>query len=407
MSPRNWLKEKIKASQHYQTYADKINGLVIKKREGRVLTLINTLQLIDFVSCSYLGLDLDARVIAAANSHIHQCGVTFPAARTRIQVDSFDVLEGLLSNIFNQLPCVIFQNLHVGHLGILPLLGSGEMPSFPAADNGFVFLFDHVAHSSLQINRALMTQFGDVVMCSLATAESIAQAFQEAHRQHKTPVAICDSIGSMGGINPVEALYHCAETYQGYVYIDDAHGTSIIGKNGCGHVLHALRGKDTARFILTLSLSKAFGSVGGVAVLPTAEDVAMIKHYAPTYVFSGPLPLSAVDSAIAAAHIHLSPEMASLQQALWENVAYFDSKLSAPILNQHTLTPIRGIVVGDENLAIDYALHLREYGFAVTTAMYPTVPKSQSLLRLALSAQHTKEQLDRLCSCINFLFGSK
>lgn len=404
MSNTNWLKDKIQASRHYQAYADQINGLVIKKREGRVLTLTNDVQLVDFVSCSYLGLDEDQRLIDAASKHIGHCGVTFPAARTRIQVESFVILENLLKKMFQDKPCVFFQNLHLGHLGMLPLLGSGEMPSFPAAKNGFVFIFDHVAHSSLQINRALMAQFGEVQTCSFTDPDIIKQAFALAHQQQKTPVAISDSIGSMGNINSVQLLHHCAEHYQGYVYIDDAHGTSIIGEHGCGFVLDELKDKSTARFIITSSLSKAFGAVGGVIILPSEDDVVMVRHYAPTYVFSGPAPLAIVDSAIASAHIHLSAEISALQNTLWENVAHFDTQLTVPAINQRLKTPLRGIFIGEENQAIDYALSLRQYGFAVTTAMYPTVSKQHSLLRFALSAKHTKEQIEHFCSFINHLF---
>lgn len=406
MVKSNWLKEKIIASRHYQTYADKINGLVIKQREGRLLTLVDDRQLLDFVSCSYLGLDEDKRIVEAASTTISRCGVTFPAARTRIQVESFVILEALLQEIFAQKSCVFFQNLHQGHLGVLPLLGSGEMPSFPAATNGFVFIFDQFAHSSLQINRALMAQFGEVHVGSLADHDYLHNAFQTAHQAQKTAVVICDSIGSMGGINSVSQLYQWAEEFKGYIYFDDAHGTSIIGQHGCGHVLHELQGRDTSRLILTSSLSKAFGAVGGVVAVPTAADAFMIKHYAPTYVFSGPSPLAIVDSAIAAAHIHLSDEITVLQQQLWANTAYLDTQLTVPVMNQYLQTPIRGIFIGDEHRAIDGALRLREEGIAVTTAMYPTVPKQQSLLRLAISAKHTEAQLQQVCTSINQLFSA-
>lgn len=122
-------KEKNQESRLFQEKAfEEVNELVIKARCGRKLILDNDLELIDLISCSYLGLDVDKRVIQAATEHISQCGVTFPAARTRAKVTRFDALEKLLNQIFCDSHTVIFQSLHLAHLGILPLLGSEEMP---------------------------------------------------------------------------------------------------------------------------------------------------------------------------------------------------------------------------------------------------------------------------------------
>ena len=79
---------------------------------------------------------MDPRIIATANANIAACGVTFPAARTRIKAKSFIVLEQLLHRIVVGGYPTIFPSLQLGHLGIFPLIGSGQLPSSPIKKAG-------------------------------------------------------------------------------------------------------------------------------------------------------------------------------------------------------------------------------------------------------------------------------
>jgi len=400
----NWLTKKIQASKEFQDEAYReVNELAIRERQGRVLTLIDGKILVDFASCSYLGLDQDPRVIAYACKNMAKYGITFPIARTRIRVENFIRLEALLNRIFCNSYTVVFSSLHLTHLGILPLLGSGELPSYPLSQQGVVFILDKTVHSSIHINRALLGQFGHVLIADFTDKAAILSCLESSAKENKTPITIADGIGSMGGLAPVKWLIEMMEKYNGYVYFDDAHGTSILGKYGCGYVLDCLGNTFHPRLLLTTSLAKAFGSVAGVIAVATAEDQAVIKRFCPTYVFGGPPALPVVDAAIASAEIHLTDEIAVLQQKLWGNLAYFDSLNRVRVINHGIYSPIRCLEIGDEHKAIACGKELRKRGFAVTTAMYPTVAKGKSILRLAFSAEHTKSQIDNLITHIHHL----
>lgn len=401
---KNWQKMKIEESRIFQEIAYKeVNELVFIKRKGKELELDTGEKAIEFMSCGYLGLDMDARVIQAAGENLQTLGVTFPTARTRAKAKSFDTLEALLNKIFCGGNSTIFNSLHLGHLGFIPMLGSGELPSFPAKPNGFFFVLDKTVHASIQIHRALLQQFGEVVLIDFTQKQAVERAFQQAAKEDKTPVAIADSIGSMGGKAPVLELFQWADDYDGYVYLDDAHGTSIYGVHGCGYVLDQLGGIFHKRLILASSLAKAFGAVAGVIALPTPEDAAMMRKYSPTYIFGGPPPLSIIDSAIASARIHLTNEIYDLQKRLRENIDYFDTLLEGHVINSHTCSPVRGVFIGEEQKAIVFAKVLRSRAFLVTTAMYPTVKKKESMLRVAISAIHSKAQIKALCEHIKAL----
>lgn len=405
---QSWQKKRILESRDHQYKAfQEINGLVVRERQGKNIILTDRSELVEFISCSYLGLDQDERLVQAAIKNIHRCGVNFAVARTRMRVESFEVLERLLNKLFCNSYTTTFTSLHIAHLGMLPLLGSGEMPSFPFAKNGPFFILDKTVHSSVQITRGVLNQFGPVVLRKFHPISEVEKQFVYARENGFTPIAIADGVGSMGGLIPVKKLLEFAEQYEGYVYLDDAHGISVYGTHGCGYVLDTLEANFHPRLILAASLSKGFGTNGAVIAVPTKEDEEIVKRFCSPYLFSNPLALAIVDSSIASAHIHLSEEIYALQNKLTDNILYFD-KLMEPlhhhqVVNLHINSPIRGIFIGDEFKAIEYATHLKKNGLMVSAAMYPTVAKGNSLLRITISADHSKENIYKLCNHIKQL----
>ena len=401
MGDKNWMQAKIAQSNYFQSKAfDEINNLLIIAREGKRVKLACGDCLIEFVSCSYLGLDQDKRLVKHSNDHLEKLGVIFAAARTRMQPVICVELEFLLKKIYCGAYPVIFPTIHMAHLGLFPVLGSGQMPSFPVRGKGFTFLIDKTAHSSIQINRGLLEQFGRVIIVDCKDQQHLEDTCKKIQQDDYTAVIIADGIGSMGGIVPIKFLLELAEQYNGYVYLDDAHGTSIHGTHGAGYTLKCLDYKFPPRLILVNSLGKGFGVLGGVLLFNSKEDADFIKRFAPTYVFSGPLALSVVNAAVASAKIHLSEEIHHLQAALWDNVNYFDSLLIKNSVKADSSVPFRGILVGYELKAIEYTKTLKKRGFAVTAAMYPTVAKGQSLLRIAISTTHSKRDIYALCQTI-------
>lgn len=391
---KNWQKQKILRAKAHQYHSyEKINGLVVKNRDGRTITLDSGKKLIEFSSCSYLGLDTDDRVMNAVIDSIHRFGVSFPISRTRMVIDRLQLLEDLLSSMFCGSHAIIFTSLHLATQGILPILTSGEMPSFPMKDGGPVFIIDKRAHASIQINRGTLLQFGKVEMVDfVAQTDQLEHLFKQAYQNKQTPIALSDSIISMGGIVPQSLLVKLAEKYQGYLYLDDAHGTSVIGENGCGYVLDQLGGQLHPRMILAASLSKGFGANGGVVLFPTAADSDMIRKFCGSYIFSNPLPTPVIDAAIASAEIHLSGEVHDLQKKLYSNLNTLD-RLLPKIENRGSVSPIRNIFIGNEERAIKIISGLMDRGYIATAAMYPTVAKGSSIIRLAASAVHSPTEI--------------
>jgi len=233
----NWLQRRITNSKHIQQkiYDAGVNKLEVIARDKKQVRLKSSDELkVEFMSCSYLGLECDSRLAAAGKDAIDNFGVQFAAARTRINPELSYKCDDLLSDVFGA-PTVTFVTCGLVHLAILPLLGSKELPKFPVSDNGVYWILDKSAHASIQILRALMDQFGVVDRVDFNDLQQVQKAFEASRAEGRTPITVSDGIGSMCGNAPVKELIDYAEAYNGYCYLDDAHGTSILGANGGGY----------------------------------------------------------------------------------------------------------------------------------------------------------------------------
>ena len=290
MNKNNWLSNRINESKQYQNqiWDQGINDLsIISRGENRLIVDSSGKEYIDFMSCSYLGLETHPALIESVKASTERYGVQYAAARTRAKCIIFDELEEQLNTIFLHSNTVIFNSVGATHLAVMPILGSGELPGYPIKENGVAWIIDKTTHATVQVLRGILEQFGSYTRLPFADMEGLSSAVEKAYQENKTPVLISDSLGSMGGAVEISEILKLADKYQGYFYVDDAHGTSIIGANGCGYTLNKL-GKFPNNLILISSLAKAFGSHGGSVSFKSDEAVKFIKRYSLNYIFSGP-----------------------------------------------------------------------------------------------------------------------
>ncbi|ECG1392289.1 TPA_asm: aminotransferase class I/II-fold pyridoxal phosphate-dependent enzyme [Salmonella enterica subsp. houtenae serovar 45:g,z51:-] len=406
LAVNNWLSDRINLSRPHQEkiWDLGINDLTISFRTGgRGIVCSTGREYIDFMSCSYLGLEQHPALRQAVKESVDKFGVQYAAARTRAKCDIFDELEAKLNAIFLASHSVIFNSVGAAHLAVLPILGSGELPGYNISPKGVQWIVDKTTHASVQILRGILEQFGSYDRINFTDEDKLYMALTVCRENGKTPVLISDSLGSMGGSHNVSRLIQLAAEFKGYYYVDDAHGTSITGKNGCGYTLH-LTGEFSKNLILLSSLSKAFGSHGGSVSFWNSEAASFIKKYALNYIFSGPPSLPGIAACVASADIHLSEEIYDLQTKLQDNISFFDNTVRDVEIKDKT-SPIRTIKIGCENEAVKTSGILRSQGFLVTAAMYPTVPKSESIIRVALSAAHSKDDIKRFAVSVNALTG--
>src|SRR5262249_36514384 len=135
---------------------------------------------------------------------------------------------------------------------------------------------------------------------------------------YRVAVVAIDGVYSMSGqLPPLRALNEVAKRYNAVLYVDDAHGTGVLGRQGRGTVLDALGNYDNA-FVVG-SLSKAFSCAGGF-IGCTEQFKLLLKMRSNTYIFGGPVPPAYLEAICVVCDILASPEFEVLSARLKQNL---------------------------------------------------------------------------------------
>ena len=193
-----------------------------------------------------------------------------------------------------------------------------------------------------------------------------------------------------GDLGPLRDIVVLAERYGAATYVDDAHASGVLGRNGRGSVDHwDLNGRVD---IQIGTFSKAFGSQGGyVAGIQPLRDYLI--HKARPFLFSNALPPSVAASCLAAVDVlETEPQ---LIDRLWDNTRYFKGALKRLGFDiGQSETPITPVIAGSGENAYKLSDRLFEEGVFAQGIGYPTVPEAKSRVRTIITAAHTQEQMD-------------
>jgi 7-keto-8-aminopelargonate synthetase-like enzyme len=356
--------------------------------DGRTIT-VNGRRLVNFGSCSYLGLETDARLKTAACEAVLRYGVQFATSRAYVATPLYRELERLLSEMAGGAHVVLAATTSLAHLGALPVL-VGERDAV---------LYDTQVHASAQAVLPELRLRG--IACEPVRhnrLDKLEQRAQALSRTHERVFYVCDGVYSMYGDRlDVDGLYSVlARNPSLFAYIDDAHGVGWSGARGAGTVLG--RRSIHPRMVVVLGLAKSFAAAGGALVLPDPELADKVLTCGRTLIFSGPVQPAQLGAGIASAKIHLSDELPHLQDRLISRIDAFDQATRRVGLAVASLerSPIRFISIGDELRTIELAASLLERGHYVNVAYYPAVPRRRAGIRVVLNSHHTPDDLTLL-----------
>jgi glycine C-acetyltransferase len=208
---------------------------------------------------------------------------------------------------------------------------------------------------------------------------------------YRAILVVTDGVFSMDGdIAPLPAIVAAAEEHDAAVFVDDAHASGVLGRNGRGTVDHFdLHGRVA---IQVGTLSKAMGVLGGYVAGPLALREMLIQRGRP-FLFSTSHPPAVAAACLAA--IRVLEEEPELIERLWANTRRFKEGLrSLGFDTGVSETPITPVLVGDSALAIRFADRLLDEGVWATSVVFPTVPLDGARLRTIVTAAHTDDELD-------------
>jgi 7-keto-8-aminopelargonate synthetase-like enzyme len=345
---------------------------------------------IDFVRCSYLGLDNHPVIVAGAIEAIEaHRSLHWSCARTRLNFDLLAELEETLSAMFGA-RILAFSTVMLANLGAMPILASGQLTGGKKP----VVVFDRLAHISLAYHKPVVADETRVE----TIAHNDIDALERLCRQEPVVAYVCDGVYSMGGHAPIPELRRLQERYGLFLYIDDAHGISLFGRHGEGFARSRFDEGLGDRTIIAASLGKGFGASGGMLMLGTVEQEALFRSYALPHAFSAAANLAAVGAALGSCKIHCSAELGQRQRRLAQRIDLFDRRVATA--EQGNSLPIRMITIGSETAAIAVAREFLDAGFYTSVTFFPTVAQGKAGIRVCLTADHEVRDVERLCNCI-------
>jgi glycine C-acetyltransferase len=170
----------------------------------------------------------------------------------------------------------------------------------------------------------------------------------------------------------------------------------VLGRNGRGSVDHFnVHGKVDVQ---VGTLSKAIGALGGY-VCGSQDLIDFLYHRARPFLFSTSHPPSVAATCIAAFDI-LENEPERIER-LWTNTDYLKRQLQGlgfDIGGRTTPaseTPIIPIILGDGRRTMEFSRELFAHGLMATGIAFPTVPEGKARVRLIMTSEHTRSQMDQ------------
>ena len=360
---------------------------VMSSGQGPIVS-VDERRLISLSSNDYLGLTHHPRLREAALTAVREFGVGSGAVRTIAGTMSMhEELEAELAE-FKGTPAVLtFQSGFTANTGVIPTI-TGETD---------LIVSDSLNHASIidgmRLSKAPRKIYphADVEALRGVLDEAVSEGRPGSGEPYRLILVVTDGVFSMDGdIAPLPGVVAAAEAAGAAVYVDDAHGSGVLGRDGRGTVDHFdLHGRVA---IQVGTLSKAIGAMGGYVAGSTALREILTQRARP-FLFSTSHPPAVVAACRAA--IRVMQDEPELHERLWENTRHFKGELARLGFDTgRSETPITPVMTGDPETAMRFSDRLIEEGVFAQPVVFPTVALDQSRIRTIVTAAHAREQLD-------------
>ena len=341
--------------------------------------IINGKKVLMFGSNNYLGLTNHPKIKEAAIAAIKKYGTG--CAGSRFLNGTLDIhveLEKRLARFVGKEEAIIYSTGFQVNLGVISCLTGRED----------YIIWDELDHASIIEGRRLsfstQLKFKHNDMASL---EKVLKSCPE----DKVKLIVVDGVFSMeGDVANLPEIVALAKKYNAAIYVDEAHGIGVFGRQGRGTCDHFGVAQDVDLIMGTFS--KSFASLGGF-VATHSITANYLRHNSRSYIFSASI-TPASTAAVSAALDIMESEPERIEH-LWEMTHYaLDGFRNMGCEIGNTSTPIIPLFIRDNNKTFRITRELFDEGVFVNPVVSPAVPSDSTLIRFSLMATHTKEQLD-------------
>jgi 8-amino-7-oxononanoate synthase len=332
---------------------------------------------------NYLGQTFEPKAIAAAKEALDREGTGTTGSRfANGTFSGHKALERDIAEFLGMSHCVVFSTGYVANLGAI----SGLID--PAED---VVLVDADCHACIYDGCALSG--AETIRFRHNDPESLDKRLARLDPKFKGKLVCVEGMYSMyGDTAPVREFLDVARRHGAFLMVDEAHSFGVYGPSGRG-VCEAEGVLDQVDFY-TGTFSKALAAIGGF-VASNHPEAEYLRFSSRPYMFTAsPSPATIASAGAALRNMKETPVF---RDRLWENARRLHAALTQYGLKLASgPAPVISVLLPTKEAAFAAWNFLLENGVYVNMAIPPGTPGKDSLLRLAVSSAHSRDDIDRL-----------
>jgi 8-amino-7-oxononanoate synthase len=333
-----------------------------------------------FASNDYLGLSAHPDVVDAAVNATRTFGAGSGASRLISgSLPPHVKMEQTLARFKGSEAALTFSSGYLANIGIIPaLIGRGGL-----------ILADRLCHASL-IDGCRLSG-ADFRVYRHNDLEHLTSLLAKRRRGRRTLI-VTDGVFSMDGdLAPLPELTALAKLHDAELYVDDAHGTGVMGYRGRGTIEHF--GLEAQISFHMGTLGKALGS-SGAYIAGSQQAIQFLLNTCRSFIFTtAPPPGSAAAVTASLRVLEREPER---RARLWDNRhRLFTGLTRIGFTLAPSASPILPILIGQAETALRFADQLLANGVFAPAIRPPTVPDRTSRLRVTVTSEHTTGQIDQ------------
>ncbi|MBN3098608.1 glycine C-acetyltransferase [Pectobacterium brasiliense] len=355
---------------------------IITSAQQAEIEVMDSDRLLNFCANNYLGLADGPELIAAAKAGLDSHG--FGMASVRFICGTQDIhkqLERKLAEFLGMDDAILYSSCFDANGGLFETLMGPED----------AIISDALNHASIidgiRLSKARRYRYANNDMSQLEAQLQLARAEGARHVMIAT-----DGVFSMDGvIADLQGICDLADRYDALVMVDDSHAVGFVGEQGRG--THERCGVMERVDIITGTLGKALGGASGGYTAGKHEVIDWLRQRSRPYLFSNSLAPAIVTASLRV--LDLLEQSGERRERLWANARLFREKMTAAGFTlagaDHAIIPV---MLGEAQLAQDFAQALQREGVYVAGFFYPVVPLGQARIRTQMSAAHTPQQIE-------------
>ena len=342
-----------------------------------------------FGSNAYTGLPGDERVIEAGVQALRKYGSGCAGSRfLNGTLDLHTKLERELAEFVGKDEALCFSTGFTVNSGVIPCL-TGRQDYIICDDRDHASIVDG---RRLSMSTCLKYKHNDM--------QDLENQLKKC-RPESIKLIVVDGVFSMEGDLPdLPKIVELKHKYNATIMVDEAHGIRVFGRNGRGVCDHF--GLTNEVDLIMGTFSKSLASIGGF-IAADSTIINWLRHNARTYIFSASNTPAATASALEALHI-LQQEPERIE-ALWDVTRYALKRFREEGFEiGETESPIIPLYVRDPEKTFVATARAFEEGVFINPVIPPACAPQDTLVRVALMATHTHEQVDRAVKALKKVF---